>query len=37
MLLLIVNYTYKETLIDSYTTVSIIIKEFYILNKEVLK
>jgi len=37
VLLLIVNYTCKEALINSYTIVPIIIKEFYILNKEVLK
>jgi hypothetical protein len=36
-LLLIVNYTYKEALIDSHNSVPRIIKKSYILNKEVLK
>ena len=36
-LLLTVNYTCEEALIDSHTTVPTMIKESYILDKEVLK
>jgi hypothetical protein len=36
-LLLAVNYTCEEALIDSSNTVPKIIKEAYVLNKEILK